>query len=559
MRFKILSANLLHRFLYICYFRCMNQLLRLAENRQYVVALLLGLTLLAYSTVLNGDFVFDDDTFIVNNSYVHDLKHIPQIFTHSTTDGAGIEGGNFYRPLQSLCHAAIYTVFGPVAWPHHVFSVLLHALNACLLFFLLCQLGFSRISALATSAIFSVHPINTEAVAYISGLSDPLSLMFMLLSWISYLRFRRSAQPVWFAATIAGFVAALFTKESSIMFPGVLLLTHAWLAVKKEKSSGLNTALLIVAAAIGLAFLYLKFTVFNFTGQVALTAADNAYTQSLWVRFVTFCTIFPRYMGMLIFPINQYIEKPYFAYETFTLLGVGGLMLLGALIYIAYYSFRGNRLRLLFIGCFLLFLLPVSGIIPTNAIYLEHWLYLPFTGVAIALASFFDWAFQKNKSTTLAVLFVVLLGYTAKSMMRNSQWADAVTFYKNEIKQNKNSARMYNNLAMVYSTKGNYNGAIQNYIKAIQLYDVYPQTHHNLAQAYLKSNQIPLAIAEEYRALQMQPAFIYSLNSLYSIYTSLHDEARASRFATFIQMVQNGTAPAWKDIEQTIKQPATDK
>lgn len=536
------------------YIRCMNQVFRFVDQKRNVFLLLSVLTLVAYSTVLNGDFVFDDDIFIVNNVYVHDLKHVKEIFTHSTTDGAGVSGGNFYRPVQSLCHAAIYSVFGAVAWPHHVFSVLVHALNACLLFLVLCRIGFSRFSSTAAAALFSVHPIHTEAVAYISGLSDPLALFFMLGAWFAYLRFRHSQAVLWFVAVILGLLGALFTKESSMMFPGVLLFTDLYLRKKKEPAPAWNTALLLTVLFMSLGFLYLKFTVFNFTGQVALTSADNAYTQSLWVRFITFCTILPRYFGMLIFPVSQYIEKPYLAYDTFTTLGVGGLMMLGAFLYIGYTSFKASGLELLMVGCFFLFLLPVSGIIPTNAIYLEHWLYLPFTGVAIALAALSDKVFLKNKTLTVAVVFLMLTGYTAKSMVRNSQWADAVTFYKNEIRNNKNSARMYNNLAMVYSVKGNYNGAIQNYLKAISLYDVYPQTHHNLAQAYLKTNQIPNAIVEEYRALHMQPGFIYSLNGLYSIYSTMHDEERTARFATFIQMVQNGQEPEWKAIEETMKQ-----
>lgn len=531
----------------------MNFLEGFTAKKPLVWLFLALITILAYGPVLRGDYVFDDDIFIVNNQYVHDLNHVKQIYTHSTTDGAGVGDGNFYRPNQSLCHAIIYTLVGSGPAAQHIFSVLVHALNACLLFSFLVLLGFTGIPALAGALIFAIHPIQTEAVAYISGLSDPLSMMFILITSICFLLYQKESQIYWAIFSIISLVLALFSKESSAMTFGVLILLALYLNTSKKKFSNGTKYYLGIAFILCIGYLYLKFTTFNFTGNIALTSADNEYTQSIWVRFVTFCTIFPKYLGMLIFPIDQYIEKPYLAYVSLEALGLGGLMLLGALGYIFYTSYKSTKVWMLSIGIFLLFLLPVSGIIPTNAIYLEHWLYLPFLGVAIAIAQGVKSVKNvKYKPMVLGLIAVLSVAYISKTAFRNYQWADAIRFYKNEIHYNKKSARIYNNLAMVLNSKKEYQSAANYYMQAISVYDVYPQTHHNLALTYIALNQVSNAIVEEYKALQMNPGFIYSLKELYDIYTTLKDTKRAAAFEGYIQQVQQGQQPSWNEIKENL-------
>jgi hypothetical protein len=510
------------------------------------------ITILVYSPVFKGDYVFDDDTFIVNNTYVHDLNHVKQIYTHSTTDGSGIGGGNFYRPNQSLSHALVYSLISSKAPAQHALSVLVHLIAVCLLYIFLGLLAFSNMAAFIASAIFAVHPINTEAVSYISGLSDPLCLVFILCACISYIQFKKQGKPYYLVFVFLSSVLALFTKESAVMLVAVLLFIELYLQPKKIKIVSKEKLILGLLFLLCGGFLYLKFTVFNFTGNISLSGADNEYTQSLWVRFITFCTVFPGYMGMLIFPLNQYIEKPYRAYVSFETLGIGGLMLLVAFAYLFFTSIKSNRGLMLSIGIFFAFLLPVSGIIPTNAIYLEHWLYLPFLGFAITIAMLVEKLNLKN-GTAITILFCLfLIVYGSKTIYRNTQWADAIKFYKNEIKYNKRSARIYNNLAMVLNNKGDYFSAINYYGMAISIYNAYPQTHHNLAETYLKLNQLSNAIAEEYKALELQPNFIYSLQSLFDIYTALKDQKRAEAFSGFIKQAEDGQMPDWNAIKSNL-------
>ncbi len=513
----------------------------LAKKRNSMVFLAL-LTFMVYMPVMHGDYVLDDYSYIVNNEYVHDLNHVQQIYTH-TTQGASDASGNYYRPNQSLSHAFIYRFVGTGAPAQHIFSILIHVINVCLLFVFLGLLGFLNLPAFIAAAIFAVHPINTEAVAYISGLGDPLSMLFILSAGISYLYYKRESKIHYAVFTFGSVVLALFSKESSIMLMVLLLLIELYLQpskvyIKKPEIFILGTVVFLCAV----------FAFLRSTDSTNLSSATNEYTQSLWIRGITFCAIFPRYMGMLIFPVSQYFDKPYSVYISLRALGFGGLMMLGAFAYLFYNSFKTTRILMLGIGSFFAFLLPVSGIIPNDAIYSEHWLYLPFIGVSIAIAMLLQNAKSKVKNTLVLLAGILIIGYSAKAGYRNAQWADPILFYKNEIKFNNKSARSYHNLALVFSEKKEYNSAAKYYSLAISIHDVYPQTHHLLAQTYLQLNQVNKAIVEEYKALQLQPNFKPSLNRLVEIYTTLKDEKRASAFSKLIELEQLGQMPDWNEI-----------
>ena len=125
---------------------------RIIANNTRVLLLLLLFGLLAYVNVLKGPFLFDDEHFIVKNVMIQSLKSIPDIYSSSVTEGAGISA-NFYRPNQQLMFAFLFQLFGLNALPYHLFSVLLHILNAFLLFKLINSIQFSRTASFVAAVL----------------------------------------------------------------------------------------------------------------------------------------------------------------------------------------------------------------------------------------------------------------------------------------------------------------------------------------------------------------------------------------------------------------------
>lgn len=504
----------------------MNEANKQNAKNLYVLILLTVLGLLVYSKAITGPFIFDDDLLIVKNNFVRSSKHLLDFFYTGTTSGALLSDSNFYRPLQMLSYNLLYQIFDLNSFAFHLYSVLIHIFNSFLVFLLINKLKFPRTASIVGSVIFLIHPVQTEAVSYIAGLADPLGFMFMSLSLLSFIDVYQpkdqKKQKLKIISTVGFYLLALLSKEITLILPllSLSILVYQWSDCSKEERK-FKIKLILSLLGVTAAYLVLRATVLNFTGRIGAWKDSNLYVQSFGLRFQTFLHSLGEYLELLFYPKTLYLERPYRAYATVkTVKSVLGIFLLFGGFAGAIYSLRGKKTWFLSFAWFFIALLPVSGIVPLNAMYLEHWLYFAMPGFCILLAAIYG-KLNKNKIfLALIILASLLLG--ARSIQRNIEWSNPEKFYLNEIgytlKNNQPAARVFNNLAMVYSNQKNYPKAIETFKQAIKIWDVYPQSHHNLADVYYKNGQTAEAIKEYYEALRLNPQFIYSHSSLVVIY-----------------------------------------
>ena len=143
------------------------------KNRDsFFIFLIAALTLVVYSNSLFNEFLYDDEHLILKNRYIRDFRYIPNIFTENAIAGAYLSS-NYYRPLQLLLYSIIYHLFGLNVVSYHLLNILLHAANGILIYLIFKKLFKKRLTAFIPAIIFSLHPVNTEAVTYISGTADP--------------------------------------------------------------------------------------------------------------------------------------------------------------------------------------------------------------------------------------------------------------------------------------------------------------------------------------------------------------------------------------------------
>jgi len=186
---------------------------------------------------------------------------------------------------------------------------------------------------------------------------------------------------------------------------------------------------------------------------------------------------------------------------------------------------------------FFIALFPNSNIIPINALIYEHWLYLPSLGFFITVAWLIDESLKQGKILKYAVIFItILIGlfYMWRTIERNKEWQDHVSFYKSTIKYVPNSARLHNNLAMAYSDKGRTEDAIDEYEMAIRLGDYYPQTHFNLSNIYIAKGDYESATKELQRSSEIDNNFLYSHENLAILYFNQKKNREAKAEAEFI-------------------------
>jgi hypothetical protein len=499
-----------------------------------------------------------DDLLIVNNRLIQSIGNFFRFFSSSSTAGAYLGNtSNFYRPLQMAAYTIIYQIFGLNSWAYHLFSISLHIVNSFLVFLLLGRFSFSRLGSFMAAALFLVHPVQAEAVSYISGLADPLAVLFLLLGLLQYQTFDRGEDNLKRGLTLGSsfvfFVLALLSKELAIVFPllAVLLTVFSWRKYSTEERA-MRLKILVGFGAVAVVYLYLRATALNFTGVIGSSRQDNVYTQNLHVRLITFVSVLWEYFKMLVAPIHLYLERPYTGFtDLFTPRGIFGLLVVAGGLIGSYFSLRKAKTFALGFLWFFTVLSLYSGVVPLNAVYLEHWLYLPLIGLGILLAALYDrLRSDAGKEVFIFIFAAIIFLLGTRTFVRNLQWVDVIKFYNNELRYNQGSARVYNNLAMGYADNGDFSSAITNYQKAIETYDIYPQTHHNLANAYLNVGRVDEGIEEYFKALELEPNFIYSHVALYKVYSALERTKKAEKFAEFAVRIQDGGTVTFEEIEE---------
>jgi len=197
--------------------------------RNWVVGLILVVTFLAFSNSLSNGFAYDDTTQILANQFIRELKNIPRALVTETwfwrveqdQDPNKQEKPTtpYYRPVFIIYLMLMWKLFGASASGWHVFNLILHLLASYLAFLVLERITKDRRLAAIASLLFAVHPLRSESVAWISGLTDPLLAVFLISSLYLYLRFREEGSIKLLAGSLALFTLAAFAKEPAVALP----------------------------------------------------------------------------------------------------------------------------------------------------------------------------------------------------------------------------------------------------------------------------------------------------------------------------------------------------
>lgn len=493
----------------------------LAHSNARVAAAQAVLGLALYGLVLNAPLFFDDQHFISWNQHVSNFD-LAEIYSSSVTEGAGFQS-NTYRPNQQFVFALIYKFFELSPVPYHLVSLIIHVVNALLVFCLLEALSLHRTGSFLASLVFLVHPIQTQSVSYVSGLAGPLALAFLLggfLAWIASLWQESSGRRAGlFAAALMLFVGAFFTKSDAVILSPLTLVLAIYFVLTGRIQIGRYLVLSLASfALLAFGFLAVKLTLLNFAGTSGMVTGSNLYTENLHVRLITFVSVIDRYIEMIVWPAVLSYGKPRTTYPSLvTPHGLAGLV---ALAFGAFAALRARQSPLVFLGCgwFFAALAPFSGLIPLTAMYLEHWLYVPLIGPLIGLAGFYSWATPATRRRVVVVAALVLPILMVRTVVRNYQWADAERFYLADMRAVGASVQMLNNLAIHLDSVGQTDRAIEALRLIVKTSDTTPEPHVNLARIHAKRSEYGLARTEYLRALELDPTNLNGLIGLRDLY-----------------------------------------
>lgn len=494
-----------------------------SKLKEYVIILVL-IGFFAYLPSLLGGFVWDDEDFVTQNAYVQQAQ-IGRFFTENAIAGRG-KTSDYYRPVQFSLYSLLYKLAGPSPFVFHLASLSLHLAAASLVLLVLASF-MPPLPAFLAALLFLVHPVQTESVSYVSGLSDQLYSCFFFGSILVFLRRKTGG---WSASTLASlglFVLAVLSKELGIILPGIL----AIIVLLKHKTLKKDASVLAAFFAAAAAYLLLRFTVLKFS-DISLAWKGTAYGASFLTRLATFFHSFFLFLGLLVFPAVLHMERDYTTPVITNIINVWTVLFVLLNVCVIYFLWRKREIghiytALIFWILFVASLVPYTGVFLLNGLFYEHYLYLPmifFFAFAVSLAA----PYLNLKWVRITFAIIVSL-FIMRSYARQWDWIDNERFYRQTLTFAPKSIRIINGLAMTLAEKNDCTGAIPFYDRALKLDPKVPNLYHNRANCERDLGRFGDAEKDYQEALKVNPGFYYSSFSLLELYlqTNRKDKAKA--------------------------------
>ncbi|MEM7410007.1 MAG: hypothetical protein AAF430_07235 [Myxococcota bacterium] len=437
------------------------------------------LTLAVYGQALGFEFVrFDDPRYVTEN---------PQVQAGLTADSVRWAFTTFHKsnwhPLTWLSHMLDVELFGLDPSGHHATSVLLHLLNAWLVFFALRALTGDLAPSFGVAAVFAVHPLHVESVAWIAERKDVLSSTFGLLALWAYAGYAwEDRRRLWWVS-LGCFALSLLAKPMWVTLPCVFLLLDRWpLARLGSWREGLVRALE-----------KLPFFLLSAGSSVVTLEAQRAGGATAWLdpnlgeRLASGAVAYATYLwkGAMPIGLGVFYPHPYSASGVAPSSGevTAALALLAAITALVAWSRQGSAWTgwLWFIGT----LFPVSGFVQAGLQGMaDRYTYYPSLGLSIAIA----WAIRaqlRDRPLRLrraaAVCGVLLLAaWTVAAWHQTRTWRDSVTLFEHALAVAP-SATIHNNLGAVHGDAGSLDAALHHYERAVALDPGHRVAHRNLA------------------------------------------------------------------------------
>jgi len=503
------------------YMRLVRFTERLDRRALIHLVFILVLGFAVYINSLSGEFMWDDHELIENNVYLKHWSNIPRIFTESISAGAGIESRS-YRPLQMLSYMIDYSLYGLKAGGYHLSNILFHLAVALSIYWFTTLLFQNRIISLVAGVLFAVHPVHNGVVAYIAGRADSLSMLFMLLCFIFYIKeqkYDRFSVRLSILAVVSFFLA-LLSREHAVILPALLLLYHFTFRQKMRFYKFLP----IIAVDV----LYIILRISTFRHFLYASYCPTSVVQRLPGFFVALTN----YIRLLVIPFNlhmEYGDKLFHWSYPKAVIGIA-IFLLSLL-----YAFRKKAADKLVLFSFLWFfisLIPFANVVYISAYMAEHWLYLPSFGFCLFVGGITEYFYERSRygrGLTMIVSILLLAFYSHLAVMQSIYWCDPIKFYKRTLRYAPWSPRAYSNLGIKYRELGKNREAIELFKKAVEIKPLEAGGYSNLGFAYYQAGDNDKAIEMYEKALRLDPMHAKTYNNFAIAYESLGEYEKAIR------------------------------
>jgi hypothetical protein len=504
---------------------------------------------MCYTPSLKGPFLWDDEALVVTNSFIRDWRLIPSFFSFSAWPTE--DAHSFYRPVQMISYAFDYSFWKLNPFGYHLTNVALHVGIGILLFFFIQLIVRNYFSAWMSSLLFAVHPLHTEAVSYISGRADLLAAFFILLTMIFYwysLHAKGYKAWIFTAGVILFFLCALGSKEISAF---VILLFPALFFILPESDKRVAGVTTLVCGALLTAYIFLR------SYFAAQSITYDIFAFSFGERVLLALRVFALYFVKIIAPLALHMEYIVLPPESvFSAVFLASALFLLSFIGVLALALHKSKAGALGLIWYLIFLVPVLNLVPINATFSEHWVYIPLLGLALSVSAFsvrYKERLTKKRGRVFFVLWIVfLLFFSGRTILRSKEWADPILFYAGILKYAPNNIKVRYNLGNEFLKRKSGAQAIKEYEAVIAtiatkqmvtqgagseklLKRLLAKTYNNLGNAYRLENNYESARQSYQKSLAVNPAHELTHKNLVSLYVQYEEFEEAAKHRTIIE------------------------
>jgi tetratricopeptide (TPR) repeat protein len=495
-----------------------------------ICVFLVAITWLVFGQTLRQGFInYDDNKYVYENAEVTGgltLHGIVWSFTHNHA--------NNWHPLTWISHMLDCQLFGLKAGGHHFTNVLLHTIAVILLFLVLRQMTGSIWRSAFVAALFAIHPLRVESLAWIAERKDVLSGVFFMLTLGAYVRYARKQMLVRYLMVALLFAFGLMSKPMLVTLPFVLLLLDFWPLQRQSSWRRLIVEKIpLVALSAGSCLATLS------AQRDVITSIERLPVAQRIGNALTSCVT---YMYQMAWPTRLAVFYPYHGTPFFSVEIILAAMLLIAVTAIAIAVRR--KFPYIITGWFwyLIMLVPVIGVIQVGTqAHADRYTYLPQIGLFILVTWLMvDLAaagrFQQKILAAAAGIVIAVLAWRAS--LQASYWRDNEQLWRHTLAVTTNNSIAHNNLGNALLQKNRTDDAMTQFQQAVEISPNDSDIQNSLGNALFQSGKIADAITRYRMALQLQPNNAEVCNNLgNALFQAGQIDEAITHFQTTLQLL----------------------
>jgi len=472
-----------------------------------ICLLLLGIVWVVFGQILRHDFVnYDDGAYVVGNAHVLNGLNWPGVKWAFTTGHTG-----YAHPVTWLSHQLDCQLYGGWAGGHHLTSVVIHSINSILLFLLFARMTNAVWPSAFVAALFAIHPLHVESVAWVAERKDVLSGLFFLLTLHAYVAYVAKRNLGRYLLALGLFALGILSKPMLVTVPGVLLLLDYWplnrmrlWASEDESTSRLRLGPLILEK-IPIGLIAAGWSLLTFVLQKEYGAVANETQFGITHRLANALVSYVMYLWNTVWPRDLALFYPYPERLPFAAVLFAAVFLLLISVF-CFLKLKSSPYLTVGWFWYVGMLFPVIGLIQVGGqARADRYTYLPQIGLFVLVT----WGvirlltrWPRGRYPLAVVSSLVIIALTTCSYVQASYWRNSETVWTHSLSLTVGNHIAHNNLGNVMADKSQIDDAIFHFRKAVEIYPDYCEAQGNLGRALMLKKQSDEAMVHFRKALE---------------------------------------------------------